>query len=238
MSELSQRKFPWSNGFRDYNTKQVIKGYDLDRSYMLQVHGIPRSMLGVTMENLDPKNEKQLLIANRMWEMIHTSPSPLTMLITGGNGTGKTWLGCALVHTLARFSSAGNCKDYYAYYTNEAAMLTLLSGYEGSVWFNRLTQAISVLVIDEFAMTQWTPADKRKIEQVLNIRYGNGLKTIILTNRRSDELYGRAGGAEAILSSQIRSRFLPGYNIELTGADLRQGNTLPYEDEKNRDDPF
>lgn len=51
---------------------------------------------------------------------------------------------------------------------------------------------------------------------------------MIFTTSRGDSLERQAGSG-GILSSQIRSRFAPGYNIELTGVDLRRFDP---------DDPF
>ena len=238
-NELKQRKYIWSNGFRFVDSGQVARGLDYSNADLCALFGIPRSMTRYTMENIVPQNEKQLLAINRLWEMFNTEPRIRTMVITGGNGTGKSVIGCALIHTLGRLSGFPcNTYDWRPYYINEAELLANLSGYNSGGFFTKLTRDTGVLVIDEFALTQWTPADKRKVEQVVNILHSNGGKIILLTNRRPVELYGQTGGAEPILSSQLRSRFLQGYNVELTGGDLRQGNSLGFEDDDDKDMPF
>lgn len=224
MNELSKMKYKWETGFRDANTGVVMPGFDLKPHVLMSMYGIPRSMVEFTLEDLDPVNEKQLLIMNRMWEMVNDLNSAQTMVISGGNGTGKTILGSAFVHTLARLAATMNFRDYNPLYVDEASLLLMLGGYGSDNGFRQVAYNVGMLVIDEFAMVQWTPGDKRKIEQVLNVRYGNKLKFVLLTNRKTDELYGRQGGGEPIFSSQIRSRLLPGYNIELTGPDLRRSN--------------
>lgn len=238
-NELKARKYIWSNGFKDAATGQILKDLDYSREDLYLVFNIPRSMTGYTMENLVPQNEKQLLAINRLWEMFHTEPRVKTMVISGGNGTGKSVIGCALIHTLGRISwIPSNTYNWRPYFTNEAELLASLSGFNSGSFFSKITRDTGVLVIDEFALTQWTPAEKRKIEQVINILHSNGGKIILLTNRRPVELYGQTGGAEPILSSQLRSRFLQGYNVELTGGDLRQGNSLGFEDDDDKDMPF
>lgn len=224
MRELDKRKKRWWNGFRDANSGAVLAGWDIDYRFLMSENGIPRSMLDGNLQDIMPANEKQLLVMNSMWDMIYNRSTPVTMIISGGNGTGKSFLGAALVHTLAILASCSTERDWHPYFIDEATLLMRAGGYgwQADQGFREFSQGHGVLVIDEFAMVQWTPADKRKIEQILNVRYGNRLRTVILTNRRPSELFGSDdGGPEPILSSQIRSRYGIGINIEMTGPDLR-----------------
>ena len=229
---FKDQKIKWWNGFRDTTGKVLTEIPDV----YPESFGIPASMRKAELMRMDPKNEKQLLVMNSMWKMCNDKEAPTTMIVSGGNGTGKTYLGCALVHTLGILQLASNVREWNPLYIDEASLLMKLSGYESGAFFRFITRECRMLVYDEFAMTQWSPAEKRKIEQVLNVRQGNNLAYVLLTNRTSDELYSTAGGTkEPILSSQLRSRLAPGYNINLIGPDLRR-NRPAFDD--NPDLPF
>ena len=225
MTEL----YKWWNGFRDANTGEILLVPEPTKGYLRTVCGLPDGLLKAELSCIQPKNEKQAHVMNSMWKMCNDPESPTTMIVSGGNGTGKSYLGAALVHTLSIISLCSNCIDWDPYYTDEAMLLMKISSFGSEAFFRKVARDCRLLVIDEFAMTQWTPTDKKKMEQILNVRYGNNLATVLLTNRTPSELYGVTGGPEGILSSQIRSRFAPGYNIELTGVDLRRFDP---------DDPF
>lgn len=220
---LNAKKPHWWNGFRDANTGAEIPGWDVDPRILMRENGIPRSLLDPNLQDMTPVNEKQLLVMQGMWDMIYKQNAPRTMIVSGGNGTGKSYLGAAFVHTLVLLSSCSTERDWHPLFIDEPSLLTKASGYGyyGESGFRELTNGHGLLVIDEFAMVQWTPADKRKIEQILNVRYGNRLRTVILTNRTPTELYGQTGGPDGILSPQIRSRYRNGFNIILNGHDLR-----------------
>ena len=96
-----------------------------------------------------------------------------------------------------------------------------LSGFDTAGTFDLFARRLQVLVIDEFGMTQWSASDKKKIEQYLGVRYGNNLKTVVFTNRTSDELFG-SGDREPLLSSQLRSRYASGYLVNMDGVDYRR----------------
>jgi hypothetical protein len=64
-------------------------------------------------------------------------------------------------------------------------------------------------------MAVWTTAESRRVEQLLNKRFANGYKTVLLTNLTNDELWSR-------ISAPLRSRLLTGRTAVLTGEDLRE----------------
>ena len=231
MNEWSLSKKKWWNGFRDVNT-----GEETTQDIYASAYGIPKGMRHLILNDLDPKNEKQLRVMNYMWEMCNNIHSHRTMIVSGPNGTGKTWLGCALIHAVAILDSVNATRFTEPRYTNEGSLLRSVSGFNSDNAFNFWTNKCGVLVIDEFGMTQWTPSDKRTIEQILNIRYSNDLPTVLLTNRTPVELFGPLDNkGEPLFSSQLRSRYRNGYKIELTGDDMRD---LPRVVEEDDDDPF
>ena len=233
MNEFSLRKKKWWNGFRDASTKQVLE-YDISVGQF----GIPRGLSRYNINDIDPQNEKQLKVMNYMWDMINDEHAHRTMVVSGGNGTGKTFIGCAFIHGVALLESINDCRFHEPRYTNEGLLLRSLGGFNSDSAFRFWTEGCGVLVLDELGMTQWTPSDKRTIEQVLNIRFSNDLPTVILTNRKPAELFGSQGDPNAALfSSQLRSRFKNGYLVEFTGPDLR-GQTIVEEEDSDYDDPF
>ena len=218
---LNEQKKKWWNGLRNAATGEITT-LELETEVLVDGYGIPRSLAKNSLDQLTPANEKQLIVMNHMYNMVHDwKGTPSTMIVTGGNGTGKSMLGAALVHTLAIEDALINGLHISSRFTDEASLTMRLSGFDTSGTFDLFARKIAVLVIDEFAMTQWSPADKKKIEQYLGVRYGNNLKTIIFTNRTPDELFG-TGGQEAILSSQLRSRYGSGYMVDMSGVDYRR----------------
>ena len=215
-----QKKWP---GLRDVNTEQDVSNMENeDRIYLSA--GIPKSMIRLyypsrsmlaQKDSLQAVNTEQLDVMNAMWEMALGNERKLTMVVCGGNGTGKSWMGAALVHTLIRFMVCDSAR-----YVNEGGLLLRAQSFEGS-WFNLYTEFCKFLVLDEFGMTQWSPSDKRKIELILNARYSNGYPTVLLTNRTPSELFD-ATDKEPILSAQLRSRYATGYRFRLTGKDMRK----------------
>jgi len=220
---LNDQKKIWCRGFRDANTGVELRGrVDVDPEFLSDAFGIPRSLRKDTLDDITPANEKQLIVMNYMYDMTHNwKGTHSTMIVTGGNGSGKSYLGAALIHSLALEQGLSNGIGRTARFTDEASLSMRVSGMDFGASFALFTKLIDVLVIDEFAMTAWSPSDKKKIEQILGIRYSNGLKTILLTNRTSDELFG-GDGKEPILSSQLRSRYAGGYLVNFTSADYRR----------------
>lgn len=223
-NQFSDKKKKWWNGFRDKNTKVVID-YDIP----VAEYGIPRTMRTHNLMSIDPYSEKQVKVMNYMYDMINDKYSHKTMIISGGNGTGKSYLGTAFIHTVAILDSINDCRYHDPRYTDEGRLLRSVSSFNDTA-FRFWTDICGVLVLDELGMTQWTPGDKRTIEQILNVRFSNGLPTIVMTNRRPNEIFGPNEGKEPLFSSQLRSRYSSGYRIEFDGPDLRRLNEVRRED--------
>ena len=186
--------------------------------------GIPRMYMRYFIDQIEPKDKSQASVMNLMNIMYSVRSNPLlSLVVMGGNGSGKTLLGCALVNTLNRLSSTivratGEMEpDWNPYFCNEADLFNRVEGYsrDGMDWFTEYTENSKFLVIDEFGMTQWTPTDKRRMEQVLNKRFGNGLKTVILTNLS-------AGRFSELISDQLKSRFRMGRSVTMDSPDYRE----------------
>jgi len=191
--------------------------------------GIPKYFRNCFIDQIEPKNREQALVMDMMNIMVTRKNLPFLM-VCGGNGTGKTYLGCGLVNTLARLAVGfdQDCKqeDLNAMYVNEADLLPRITGWGQKDWFSIYSDLCEFLVIDEFGMTQWSATDTKRMEQLLNKRFSNGFRTVVLTNRDITEIQG-------MVSSQMISRFRTGKTLNLTGSDLRE----KWVDEE-KDDPF
>ena len=248
MTEFFKEQKKWP-GLRDVNTEQDVSNLELENGvYYAEIRGVRfklddfqqkalTSMLA-QKDSLQAQNREQLEVMNAMWEMAMGTEKHLTMIVSGGNGTGKSWMGAALVHSMLRFKVCDTAR-----YVNEGGLLLRSQSFEGNWFHSQYTEVCQFLVLDEFGMTQWSPTDKRKIELILNARYSNGYPTVILTNRTPSELFDTTGGKEPVLSAQLRSRYSTGYRFRLTGPDMRrfrpdQTRDLPGWMTGPDDDPF
>ncbi len=206
---------------------------------MKKTRGIPKKFRNFYIDQMEPKNRDQAELMEAINYMVTNKQYPLKFLmVCGGNGTGKTCIGCGAVNTLSRLAVGldenGRQEDLNPYYVNEADLLARITGWSNSTgtdWFSRYSEQCEILIIDEFGMTQWTPSDKRKMEQLLNKRFSNDLWTIILTNRGLGEV-------QEMISSQLLSRFRTGKVISLTGQDLRERWSGYWNEAAEKDDPF
>ena len=221
-------------GIRMRYWPRLSERLDFDASSKAAI-GIPRKYMKFYIDEIEPKDIYQAQVMNLMNVMYSVKSSPLlSLVVMGGNGSGKTLLGSSLVNTLMRLGNAidhntGLAEDWSPYFCNEADLFNKIEGYSrnGVDWFFELTENCRLLVIDEFGMTQWTPTDKRRMEQLLNKRFGNGLRTIILTNLSAERF-------SELLSDQLRSRFRTGRSIQMSSPDYRE----KFVEEDDFDDPF
>lgn len=190
--------------------------------------GLPRKYKDTYIDVISPKNMGQAQVMDDMFDLASAGPSSRyqSLIVHGSNGTGKTFLGCGFVNSL--LSYVGRKADEYDFqpmYVNEADLLIRITNYKGRDWFSVYSDDARYLVIDEFGMVTWTTTENRRLEQLLNKRFSNGYKTVILTNLSGDELFTK-------ISSQLKSRLQTGRERFLSGPDLRVGDPLPdYEED-------
>lgn len=182
--------------------------------------GIPRKFWKCYLDRIEPKNAEQTEVINALNFMLMSEHPFSSLIVCGGNGTGKSLLGASAVNLAAKYGPAierdtGKVLDLEPLYVNEADLLNRVESYQSRTdWFGIYTDQCRLLVVDEFGMTQWNATDKRKMEQVLNKRFSNDYRTVILTNLNISQVY-------ELFSSQLRSRFMTGRVLNLTGPDLR-----------------
>ena len=206
--------------------------------------GIARNFFPYYLDTLEPKDIWQAQVMNYMNIMYTVRSNPLQSLVVfGGNGSGKSLLGSSFASTVLRYDSAVDAKTgspdiWNPYFVNEADLLSRIEGFSrsGIDWFREYSENTKLLIIDEFGMTQWTPTDKRRVEQLLNKCFGYGVRIVILTNLSVVEFAD-------LLSDQLKSRFKTGKSVEMQSPDYRQrykddSDEPDWDHYTDRDDPF
>lgn len=213
----------------EYGIKRWPSRGDIEweNSYKFQA-GIPWVYRRTYIDEIVPKNEGQAQVMDDLFDLAASRPMSRyqSLVVHGSNGTGKSYLGCGFVNSLLAY--VGRKADEYDFqpmYVNEADLLIRITSYRSTRdWFSVYSDDARYLVIDEFGMVQWTTAESRRMEQLLNKRFSNGYKTVILTNLSADELFTK-------ISAQLRSRLQTGRERSLSGPDLRAGDPLDYRED-------
>ena len=149
-----------------------------------------------TKRELDRAQVRQL--GTCRWVIEHQN-----VLITGATGTGKTYLACALAQQACR-------KGHRALYRRAARLYLELALARADGTYARVLAKIAradVLVIDDFAMTPITDAERRDLFEVLDDRHGNR-STIISSQippKRFHEYIAEPTHADAICDRLIHT---------------------------------
>ncbi|HEY4238340.1 MAG TPA: IS21-like element helper ATPase IstB [Kofleriaceae bacterium] len=149
-----------------------------------------------TKRELDRAQVRQL--GTCRWVIEHQN-----VLITGATGTGKTYLACALAQQACR-------KGHRALYRRAARLYSELALARADGTYARVLAKIAradVLVIDDFAMTPITDAERRDLFEVLDDRHGNR-STIISSQippKRFHEYIAEPTHADAICDRLIHT---------------------------------
>src|SRR5690349_15262926 len=126
-------------------------------------------LASAAMEDIEysPKREldraQMRQLASCRWVVEHQN-----VLITGMTGTGKTYVACALAQQACR-------KGHRAIYRRAARLFSELTLARADGTYARVLAKIAradVLVIDDFAMTPITDAERRDLFEVLDDRHG------------------------------------------------------------------
>lgn len=119
-------------------------------------------------------------------ELLRLLSFPQTLIVRGGNGSGKTHLACALVN---RFCQAGRA----ARYTTAADFFLELKstfGEAGRTQLDLVTRyrGYELLVLDEIEVRSDSVWENNVLRGLVDARYASDLATIILTNKREEEI--------------------------------------------------
>ena len=137
---------------------------------------------GASIENIDyaPRREldRSLLrqLATGKWVHAHQ-----TVIVTGATGTGKTYLSCALAQQACR-------QGFRAMYRRAPRLFDELRLARADGSYARVLARIAridVLVIDDFAITPFTEAERNDLLEIFEDRYGN--RSTIITSQLPTE---------------------------------------------------
>jgi DNA replication protein DnaC len=138
------------------------------------------------------------------------------ILVTGPTGIGKSWLICALGNQAAR-------EGYGVFYTRLTRLLDDLATarLDGSLarLLRRLAR-LEVLLIDDWAMTELTAAQRLDLMEVIDDRHDRAA-TVLATQVPVDRWHGAIGDAtyaDAILDRLVHRAV----RIELKGESMRR----------------
>lgn len=140
------------------------------------------------------------------------------LIITGGSGSGKTWVGCAIAVRACELSKK------VRFYTLNSLILYLktLTPQEYLTEINKITK-YDLLILDDVGFNPYDLESCRIFFEVLDSRYKNG-SIMFISNYTTDEWYDKFAEqayAEAVLSRCIERS----YHLPIKSEDLRK--TLP-----------
>ncbi len=163
--------------------------------------GIPESMLGVYLHEVEPKNENQAKLKNLLTELKNKKFD--TLLLIGDTGTGKTYMAQALANTMIYNATY---PEYAALYTTHFEMdlnlkATMNAGYSGPSEKDCIVKykTYGLLIIDELGRAQTSDYTMNRLEHIICERMARGKRTIIISNKSPEELRG-------ILDIQMQDR--------------------------------
>ena len=171
-----------------------------DYTYNL-LSGLPKTMEGVYLHNVEPRNElqeklKSLLEALKLKKYT-------TLLLIGNTGVGKTYMTQALANTV--IYNATNQERAACYTTHFEMELklknTMGSNYSGPSEMELITRykAYSLLIIDEIGRGTTSEYFLNRLEYIVSDRMMKDRRTILITNKSPDEL-------RAIFDLQMQDR--------------------------------
>ena len=208
-----------AGGSIDDQLALLIEREAADRANLALTHRLRRAHLrqNACLENLDlrtPRGLDRALVRNLAscrWVSEHRP-----ILVIGPTGVGKTWIVCALGNQAAR-------ESHVVLYTRLNRLLDDLAVARLEGGANRLLRKlarVAVLILDDFAMTELTAAQRRDLMEVIDHRHERGA-TVIATQVPVERWHHQIGDptyADAILDRLVHQA----YRIDLKGESLRK----------------
>ena len=169
------------------------------------------------LEDVDYKHprglDKQTLIelARANWLSAHQN-----VLITGPTGVGKSFLACALGNHACR---AGHSTAYYRFPRLLESLLAAKGDGTQLKFFSRLSK-ISVIIIDDFALTPLSSEQAKDVLEILEDRYA--LTCTIITSQLPIKQWHQVLGEPTIADAICDRLFHNTFKIEMRGESLRR----------------
>jgi DNA replication protein DnaC len=162
---------------------------------------IPSRYRNCTFANYLATNQNQMMAIEKMMSV----DKKANIFMTGSTGTGKTHLGCSLIHK--RLSDGDKC-----YYINYYEIIDIK--FSNKHLYDRLL-TVPLLFIDEFGL-QDSDYKSDLFLMILDKRYANEVQTVLATNLDSEQIKKR-------LSDAARSRLSENFiSIEFNWDDYRR----------------
>ena len=181
--------------------------FDEDPTYYTG-SGIPKGMLGVFLHEVKPQNADQETLKTLLTELKKARAEDdngfNTLLLLGNTGLGKTYMSQALANMVIHNAVfPENAARYITHYELDMKLKSVMnSNYNGPGEYDLISKykMYGLLIIDEFGRGSTSEFTMTKIEHILTERMMRGKRTIIISNRKPDEL-------REFLDFQMQDRF-------------------------------
>jgi len=173
--------------------------------------------LAATVQDIDyqhPRNVSQAQVARlAQGDWVERAQN---LLITGPCGSGKTYLACALGHSV--------CLRGYSvrYYRLSRLLLELTQAKADGSYHKQLRQLakVQLLIIDDWGLDALKPAERHDLMEIMDDRHGH-TSTVMISQLPSDRWYASIGDntlADAILDRLMHNA----HRLQLKGESMRK----------------
>jgi DNA replication protein DnaC len=167
------------------------------RAHVVARIGIPRRFADATMAGYQPPTERAEKVLAACRRYVETWPERAdkgsSLILSGGVGTGKTHLACAIAKGVAIKYDA-----HAGYMTVAQAIRRIRATYNPEAKeseqeaFDRLS-ALDLLVLDEVGIQSGSNHEHATLFEIINRRYESVLPTIVISNLGAKELSAAIG---------------------------------------------
>lgn len=177
--------------------------------------GIEEEYFNADFSGFVAENESEQKALNAAKEL--ADGKILKMLLLGGNGTGKTYLGCALARKLGgiritMYELTAKIRDGYNKNISELSILNDLLSYP-------------LIVLDEIGRTKGSDAEKNWLSYLIDKAHTRHIKLLLISNRHTAKTLSKDKQGEAIenyFDNDVISRLRQNSKIvEVKGRDRR-----------------